>query len=139
MSRVARSRSSARTAQCSGVVPSGSAAFTSAGCFSRRSTACRSPAWIASERRAAPPAPDTDTVASATTSAARATEASAAPLRKEVLDAPIAVAEAVQPAAVLVGDRQPQVAHRCLLAHLDVPVPLAGSAAHGYDRQRVAG
>src|SRR5262245_61135474 len=57
---------------------------------------------------------------------------------EELVHATVAVAERFHAAAVLVGNRQPQVADRRPFLHLDVAMPFAHAAADSNDWQRIA-
>src|SRR4051812_40122518 len=139
------SRSSPCAATSSGVVPSGSAALTSA--FARNSarTAVRSPDRIASTRRI--PSPVNETVMAISTArdaslvrraGARRTmfppreETRVVPISgKQLVDATVAVAEAVEAAAVLARYREPEIADRRARRQLDVAMTLADRATDG--------
>ena len=110
-----------RTAQCSGVVPSASAALTSAGCFSSARTACRLPLpESASDRLGAGRRHRTPTRRRAATHEARHEAQRPRPqaddYAKKSSTRPLLSPKLSSCAAVLVGNRQPQVADRRPLA-----------------------
>src|SRR5262245_47926131 len=74
---------------------------------------------------------------SATTIVARAL--SRPRLREEFIDRSVALTEALDPAAVLVRDRHPQIAHRRSWRELHMTMTLADAAADADYRQRIAG